>query len=122
MQTMRVKEDKKLNEGERHKIFRSILSTEIEMLQTLDKQFLQSNKLVKKERTQQFLETLGKPKKWRNSDGRFNLVTTAYTIRAAELFETYKRLLDYALPVVGLLGGEAGPADSGEGHSERKTV
>lgn len=101
LQTQRVKEDKRLSEIEKHKIFRSILSTEIEMLQTLDKQFLQSNKLIKKERTEQFLETLGRPKRWRNSDGRFNPVTTAYTIRASELYETYKQLQDYNMSLVG---------------------
>lgn len=99
-QTQRVKEDKRLNDIEKHKIFRSILNTEIEMLQTLDKQFLQSNKLLKKEKIDNFLETLGKEKRWRNSDGRFNPVQTAYTIRASHLHETYKCLHDFNLPVV----------------------
>ena len=103
-QTQKVKEDKKLTEIEKHKIFRNILNTEIEMLQTLDKQFLDSNKLIKKERTEYFLETLGNPKKWVNSYGRNNFVTTAYTIRASELFEIYKRLQEYKTSVVSSKG------------------
>lgn len=99
-QTGRVKEDVKLSDGEKHKVFRSILNTEIEMLQTLDKQFLYSNKVIRKKCTDSFLETLGNPKKWRNSDGRNNLVTTAYTIRAAELFEIYRKLQENVFQVV----------------------
>ena len=99
-QTARIKEDTKLNEAEKHKVFRSILNTEIEMLQTLDKQFLDSNKAIRKERTDAFLETLGNPKKWRNSNKRDNLVTTTYTLRAAELFGIYRRLQETGLSVV----------------------
>jgi hypothetical protein len=100
LQTQRVKEDKRLNEIEKHKIFRSILNTEIEMLQTLDKQFLQSNKQLKKEKIDTFLETLGKEKRWRNSDGRFNPVQTAFTTRASQLYQIYKQLHDYSLTLV----------------------
>lgn len=100
-QTTRVKEDKRLGEPEKHKIFRSILNTEIEMLQTLDKQFLQSNKLLKKEKMDSFLESLGREKRWRNSDGRFNPVQTDFTVRASHLFEVYRKLHEFGLPVVG---------------------
>ena len=86
--------------SEKHKIFRSILNTEIEMLQTLDKQYLDSNKLIKREKNDTFLGTLGLPKKWKNSYGKENLVTTPFTIRAAELFGIYKQLQDVPLSVV----------------------
>lgn len=99
-QTQKAKEDQKLSEGEKHKIFRTILNTEIEMLQTLDKQFLDSNKLIKKEKTEHFLETLGNAKKWKNSYGRNNLVTTPFTVRAFNLFSVYKKLQDWSLTVV----------------------
>ena len=107
-QTQKAKEDKKLTVVEKHKIFRSILNTEIEMLQTLDKQYLDSNKLIKKEKTDSFLETLGLPKKWRNSYGKENLVTTPFTVRASELFSIYKRLQDCSLSVVGSEGRSVG--------------
>lgn len=76
------------------------MGTEIEMLQTLDKQFLDSNKLIKKEKIDTFLETLGNAKRWKNSYGRDNLITTATTIRASELYEMYKKLQDQNLTVV----------------------
>lgn len=119
-QTQKAKEDKKLTVGEKHKIFRSILNTEIEMLQTLDKQYLDSNKLIKKERTDGFLETLGLPKRWKNSYGKENLVTTPSTIRAAELFAVYKRLQDHSLSVVSSKGRQIGLVAECKSHSERE--
>lgn len=77
------------------------------MLQTLDKQFLLSNKQLKKEKTERFLETLGRPKRWRNMKGtRCNLVTTVFTERASELFDVYRQLQDFGLPLVSSTGSE----------------
>ena len=74
------------------------------MLQNLDRQKLIAAKLSKNEQINHFFEEIGKPKKWKNSDGRINLVVTPFTTTACELNLLFQKLHDYSLDVVRSLG------------------
>ena len=102
IQLVKTKND--VAEAERKKKFKSVLNTEIEMLQTLDRQFLVTSKQQSRNKTNEFLKTISSPKLWLNSDKRVNQVTTAHTIRAKELYDVYTKLQDDVICVVCSLG------------------
>lgn len=101
-QTLKIQEEKRISEITKKRILRTILNSEIEMLQTLDKQKLEAKKKQKDEHANRFFEEIGRPKMWRNSDGRFNVVTTEHTLRAAELSRLFQRLQIASLSLVSL--------------------
>lgn len=106
-----MKSQGSINDIEQKRILKSILNTEIEMLQTLDRKKLEANKIGNKKRVEIFFEEISKPKKWRNSYGRFNSIVTPFTTRAKELNELFKKIHDFTLGIVGLLGRKIGFID-----------
>ena len=99
-QTEKLKNQAQKNESEQKQLLKSILNTEIEMLQTLDRQKLEANKTGNKKRMESFLEEISKPKKWRNSYGRFNSIVTPFSTRANELNELFKQISDFSVDIV----------------------
>lgn len=99
-QTIKIQDEKRISEVAKKRILRTVLNSEIEMLQTLDKQKLEAKKQQKEEHANRFFEEIGRPKMWRNSDGRFNVVTTQHTLRAAELSNLFQRLQNASLSLV----------------------
>jgi hypothetical protein len=89
-----------MNERDKQKVFTDLLNTEIEMLQNIDRQRLYAAKINKKERIENFLFDLAQSKKWINSYKRYNLVTTPFSQRAAELFDLFKALQNNDTSVV----------------------
>jgi hypothetical protein len=98
-QSTKVKAEKRLKDHEKHTVLKSILNTEIEMLQTLDKKNLEAKKVAHEENTNRFFDQIGRPKLWKNSDGKYNSVTTPHTTRAAALSVLFLKLQETKMTI-----------------------
>ena len=87
-----ITEDKKLSAEERQIQFKELLNKEIEVLQAIDQMKASAIKNNKQDSIKDFLEGLGKPKRWLKSDGRKAEVITPNSRKAQELYDLYREL------------------------------
>jgi len=88
-QSTKVKAEKRLKDHEKHTV----------LLQTLDKKNLEAKKVAHEENTNRFFDQIGRPKLWKNSDGKYNSVTTPHTTRAAALSVLFLKLQETKMTI-----------------------
>ena len=84
-----------LSDIERKEKMAGILAKQTKALQTIDKLKVEASKLGKEKRVARMLDLMAKPKLWEMGTGEVQEVHTQFTVRAAELMDLYKVLIDY---------------------------